>query len=63
MRGRASAVGREAALDAVPHPGLIGQAAWGLLQEKTKANTDRKGSQPSAWPAAGERALFGSEPL
>lgn len=50
------------ALAAVTHQGLIGQAARGLLQEKMKANTGRKGSQPGAWPGAGaERMLFGSK--
>lgn len=51
-------------LAAVTHWGLIGQAVRVLLLEKMKANADRKGSPPRAWPGAGgERMLFGSNPL
>lgn len=64
LGGGDSLGGRRPELAAVTHWGLIGQAVCVLLQEKMKANTDRKGSQSTALPGAGgERRLFGSKPL
>lgn len=51
--------GRGTCSDTVIHPGLTGQAASGLFQEKMKANTDKKSFKPSARPGVGgERLLF-----